>query len=343
MGTSILREQSEISFTEGTMDPENFTVQQRIIVAGVSLNKRLYPDRVLQEAAHLLEGVKTYEDHDSFFKSHGIANLTGYLTDPVYREGAIYATRHVRGKAREWLWPMIVDVVEGKAPADFFGCSINAIGKGREADSTDPDGCSVVVESISAFHSVDDVTSPAAGGGFVPLTAGVDDLTRQLLDAFEYQDWLEARPDYVEKMKNEWSTVRQTDAIKAANADADSYKLALEELQAKQGNDAKLLDQLIEARRELSVHKVLADVTMPVDWKADLQKRLIGAADPDEWAGIIEAEQRKAKHIPRAKPEVVGAGQRITETEQIEQSVENLVVPQGDENYEQWFKRVGKG
>ena len=62
---------------------------------------------------------------------------------------------------------------------------------------------------------MDDVTTPAAGGGFLPLVAGADDLTAQLLSALTYDEFIAARPEFVERLKRSIS-VRQTEAVATA-------------------------------------------------------------------------------------------------------------------------------
>src|SRR5690606_24382967 len=79
-------------------------------------------------------------------------------------------------------------VATGKAPKSLAGLSINAVGSARKRE----DG-GVVVEAISYAHSVDDVTTPAAGGGYVESVQG-DALAQALIEAMTYDEWVSGRP-----------------------------------------------------------------------------------------------------------------------------------------------------
>lgn len=349
MKTTVLHE--TVSLEGAVLNHEAYTVRQRVIVAGTSLNGRHYPAGVLQEAAPKLAGVRTFANHGA--GNRGVREITGYLTAPEYDAGdnAIYATRHVVGEARQWLWPLIVEVVEGRAP-NLVGCSISAIGTGEKTDE------GLTVTRIEQFHSVDDVTDPAAGGGFVALAAGVDDtLARALLDALDFDDWREARPEFVEQLQKEWKTIRQSQAVKAAQADADRLQAALSALQEQydgaqaelamlreQAGDARdaLSADLTQARRQLAIVRALAGTRLPVAWRDDLEARLL-EADDSQWASIIEREQHKATMALRQRVPVSGAGASIAPTVQMNAPTSASPLPRDNEDFASWQRRTQGG
>lgn len=342
MTTRILTE--ALDLTRATLDPEKFTVRQRVIQAGWSGNGRYYAEAVLREAAPLLDGVRTFADHPTRTEQRdrperSIRHITGYLRDPEWRDGALWATRHVVGEARAWLWPLMTEVVAGRAP-DLIGCSINAVGTGQPGDIDGQSG--IVVEQIAAFNSVDDVVAASAGGGFLPLVAGGDDLTAQLLGALTYDEWRAAQPAYVERLKQEWKTIRQTEALKSAQADAESLRLALNEAQTDRDDlraqVATLLAEIDQTRRDLLLNEALQSVPLPAPWRDDLRETLRGVA-PDGWADVIAREIAKARaagFAPRVA--VVGAGQQVAEATHERQA--NPFAPLPDEDAQTWWART---
>lgn len=351
MQTTALIERLDL--LEAHLDHENYTIRQRVIKAGWSLNGRYYSESALQKATSLLEGVRTFHNHPSRSEQkdrpeRSVRDITGYLKDPEYKDGAIYATRHVIGEAREWLWPLIVEVAKGNAP-NLMGCSINAIGTGKTGEFEGKKG--LIVEAITDFNSVDDVVSPAAFGSFVPLVASVgDDFTQSLLQALTYEEFCEARTDYVQRLKKEWQTVRLADETKAKLAEADTQvKAAKEETRIAQESvtekdaqletltaqrDAALLEAG-KARRELAVEKTLAKTKFNEEWKSELRGSLM-EAEPDTWLQIIESKRALLRAIP-VKPSVKNAA--IQESKPITATESQSLLPLDGENVDAWDKR----
>ena len=300
MKTTVLIERLDL--TEAQLDTANRTVRQRLIKAGTSLNKRDYSESVLSKAAPLFEGVKTYANHPSLDErksrpERSTRDITGWISDVVYENGTIYGTRHfTRTQAGNDSWALVEDIVSGKAPASLLGASINAVGKARTEQRS---GANVlVVESIEAVNSVDDVTTPAAGGGFELMMSAGDDVTAMLLNNLSYEEWFEARPEFVKRAQGEMKTVRQDDAVKAAKADADQLTEALTTAQTQiatlTGERDAALEEAGRKARELTVVDMLAKVNLPASYKAELREELPKLPE-SEWQKKIDKELAKAK------------------------------------------------
>ncbi len=353
MKTQLLIE--TLDLTEAVLDTDAHTVRQRLIVAGDSLNKRRYSEKVLQSASPLFEGVKTYANHPSKADiknrpERDVRNITGWVSNVTYENGALYGTRHfTETQAGKDVWAMVKQVVEGSAPASLVGGSINAVGKARKDDKSGV----VIVESIHAVNSVDDVTTPAAGGGFEALVASADTLTQDLLQALTFDEFFECRPDYIQRIQNEMKTVRQDKAVKAVQTEAD---MLTETVQTLEDNLKQAQEQILslEAERdaavaeayrkacEVGVENRLAKVQLPSEWKTDLRKRLL-EADPHQWNSIITTEQDKAKRANvLARVPVTGAGQRIAPTIQRKPSLIESQMPRDGEDAESWARRIAQ-
>jgi hypothetical protein len=348
--TGIYIEPMDLS--EAQLDPANRTVQQVIIRAGVSKNKRYYSEALLQTALLLFEGVKTYANHPQA-KGNGersVRELTGWIDGVEYQNGNLTGRRHfLRTQAGQDSWAIVEDIVNGKAPASLMGASINAIGKGKPGKMDNEEV--LIVESIEAIHSVDDVTNAAAGGGWEQLVAGGDELQQQLFAALDYQEYLEARPDYVDRLKREWKLVRLGDATKTALAESDKkvkdakqqmsqLEEALQQARAEADEYAevntKLLSELQTVRRELAVTDLLERNHLPAAYKKDLRERL-PLLEEAEWDAVLAKEMAKIKAsgtTPRVQ--VRNASAQTADTITLSRS---SPVPLEDENVEQWLRR----
>lgn len=340
--TSIFVEQLDL--TEAVIDRETRTVKQVIIRAGESKNKRMYGENVLREAAPLFEGVQTYANHPSRTErrdrpERSVNQLTGWISDVHFAEGKLIGTRHfTKNQAGSDTWALVQDIVEGNAPATLLGASINATGKARTVDGT------LIVEAITGVVSVDDVTMPAAGGGFVESASG-DDLLEQVLTDMSYEEWFESRPDYRKRLQKEMKAVRQEDAVKAAEAEAGRIQEALTETtqalqDLKEAHEAAQ-EELTRVRRELAIVEMLGKVKLPARWKSDLRTRLI-EADTAAWDGIVESELEKARTagaVPRVP--VHGAGQQVSAPVQ-QKSLKESLLPRPNEDVDAWRKRTSK-
>lgn len=306
-----------LDLTEAQLDLEQRTARQVIIKAGRSKNGRVYSDKLLQDAAPKFEGVQTYANHMSRSEKRerperSTRDITGWLSGVEYREGALYATRHfARTQAGQDMWALVEDVVSGKAPASLVGASIHAVGTASRVEKSDD----WIVESIERVLSVDDVTTPAAGGGFIAESAG-DEFTLALLENMTFEEWFEARPEYRERHANELKKVRQTAALKAAKADAEASRQALQEAQeqntALEADVTMLTAEVEQLRRDLTMEAALRRVNLPSVWEESLRSRL-EAAPLAQWAAIIADEKAKASAsgATRSRVNVQESGVRV--------------------------------
>ena len=346
-----------IDLTEAVIDEQNRTVRQRIIVAGKSKNNRLYSESVLEKATPLFEGVQTYANHQNKTdrSPRNIRDLTGWITQVEYREGALYGTRHfTRTEAGKDAWTLVEDIISGRAPKTLIGGSINAAGKGHVQDGV------LIVDSIEKVDSVDDVHMPAAGGGFERLAAGIeDDLTSTLLGLLEYQEWFEARPEFINRLKGELKTVRLDEVtkaklaeadqmVKAANSELETAQTALQEAQTHhatlQEANGKLLADLEQVRVKLAVLEALEDVQLPTVYKTDLRESL-PKLPTEEWAAKIKSEIQKAKSAGVSKPRVPVTDAGFQEAVQVTDITPlktgyDAIKPLPGEDYNAWLERT---
>jgi len=337
-----------LALNETVLDAGQRTARQALIRVGRSANGRIYRPEVLQKAAPLFEGVKTYANHPSASErrerpERSTRDVTGWLSDVEWREDALYATRHfTRTQAGQDAWALVEDVVTGRAPVTLIGASINAIGRATRNDDGD-----WLVESIDAVYSVDDVTTPAAGGGFLPLGEGAgDDLTAALLQHLDYHEWYEAGKEraFTIRLQNEMKATRQTEALKAATAEAERVTLALQEAQAEitslSEQNARLQQEVLAARRELELERALRQANLPAAWEASLREQL-AAAPVEQWAAIFERERTKAAQAGRTRPAVSGAGVVVAGAPSAA-PVPIALTPRDEEDVEAWLRRISK-
>lgn len=337
MKTQVIYE--AIGLTEAAFDRDNRVLRNvTLIKAGMSKNRRHYPESVLQAAAGLFEGVKAYNDHALF--GHKPTDITGWYTNVRYENSALKADRHfARTQAGEDVFSLVEDIVSGRAPKSLSGLSIAVIGEGTEKKF--PDGKALEVESITAAHSVDDVTEPAAGGAYLAAGDG-DGLAGKVFAALNYEDWQASRPDYLERLKKEWKQTRQDEALKTALAESEQLRAALETSQATLATltaerDAAAAGEAA-ARRELAVVEALAATPgIPAAWREDLRDTL-GRADPAEWMDILNRTKQKAQAAQRPRVPVTGA--EAVQRDPAPSAPPRAAVPQPGEDVMAWAARV---
>jgi hypothetical protein len=324
MKTQVLIE--SIHLDEAVVDRDNRAVAVTLIRPGWSANGRYYAPDVLAQAASLYENIQAFADHPSREQlrrgeGRSVRDVSGRYSDVhLGAGGELRATRHVFGQAGEAVWPLIVESVNSRTPV--IGLSMNAIGRAGRGKA--PDGREgVIVEAITAVNSVDDVTAPAAGGGFESLLMGQNDLTGDLLAALDYEEWIAVRPDLVERLKREWKQVRQTGAVVAANTERDRARQDLietqgqverlqEQLAAQETELAGLRGELARKGLEVELERALRNANLPAHWEDDLRAQLLDA-EPGDWPDILAREQRKAQTAGVRPPKVPvrGAPQRV--------------------------------
>jgi hypothetical protein len=233
---------------------------------------------------------------------------------------------------------LVQDVIEGHAPDNFIGGSINAIG--RAAKGKAPDGREgLIIESIEAANSVDDVTSPAAGGKFERLHAGVDDMTAALLNALTYEEFMESRPDLVDKLKTQLKRVRRDDVIRALEDERDTLKAQIATLETQTDPDPpeEPRDETARLQMTLRLEKVLREARLPQHWENTL-RTLVEKLDVSEWAATIQTFSALARDVKPPPIPVVGAGRDVQQSVPVREAFNP--VPGGDENYDEWSARM---
>lgn len=310
MKTIVLAEALDLS--EAQFDTDNRILRDVILIrSGKSLNKRNYPEAVLQSAVSVFEGSRAFDSHAK--GERRVGELTGYYQNVRYENGTLKADRHFLPTTAGKDVMAVVEAIKNGAPRTLAGLSINAVGTGKVQKI---DGEDILnVESITSANSVDDVVSPAAGGTYLTASTG-DELANAYIAALTFEEWFEARPEYVKRVQGEMKAVRQDDAVKAAKAEADQRQAALEIAQdtvtGLTEQNTKLLADIEAVRRELVLEKTLNKVQLPASWKVSLREQLT-KADPQEWEGIVEREIEKSK-MGAKRIEVTGAGQQVAES-----------------------------
>ncbi len=308
MNTTLLIE--SLDLTEAQFDPNTRTLKNvGLISAGKSLNKRFYSETVLKNAVTVFEGSKAFDSHAK--GERRVGELTGWYENVRFDGGKLKADRHFLPTSAGKDVMAVVEAILNGAPRNLAGLSINAVGSGKMQKLDGEDF--LHIESITAANSVDDVVSPAAGGSYIESAALGDELMMAYLKELTFEEFFNARPEYIKRIQNEMKTVRQDDAIKAAKTEADSNLKALTEAQIElttlQATHEAADAELAKARRELALEKALRVAGLPALYENDVRKRLIEKPE-SEWLEVINTEKMKAKRNAPALPIVTGAGQQ---------------------------------
>lgn len=305
-----------VDLTEARIDTESRSIKDVVLIrAGMSLNRKHYPANVLRESVKHFEGVKAYDSHAP--GSRRVAETTGWYANVRFDEGkqALIGDRYfTRTQVGNDVWAIAEDIVAGRAPASLAGLSINAVGVAREA--RDQQGAYMMVESITKATSIDDVTTPAAGGTY--LQASTDEgLAEALIGAMTFEQFIAARPEFTRRLQNEIKNVRATEQERAAQADATKASAALTEAQQQVTTLTETLEatqsQLARARLELAVEKVMSAMpSVPPSWEKSLREAFM-STPVKQWRGMIR-QYRQMAHDAGYKPAPVlveGAYQQV--------------------------------
>jgi hypothetical protein len=346
-----------IDLRESDMDEAEFIARGvTLIRPGFSTNKdgagrpRYYPRETLAEAAQIFEGTRSFANHpgrvsEKDLPERDVRDLTGYFENVRLADsGALQADFRVVGQARQWLWPMIL---ETQRKPDYVQLSINALGSQRIGEAEGKPA--VIVESILSSNSVDTVTSGAAGGGFTGalLASDGDEFMRALLAAMPFEQWYEARPEFLERLKNEMKAVRDDKFTKSLRLDLQEAQTEIERLKEQHRAER---DELMRLRRGALADRLLSESALPYKLRETIRPELL---DQEE-AGMKELVARAAKlhqGAPRIPVPVGGAGQRtVTTVETQKPSTPPLLeamgipdtrlVPRDHETPEAWAARV---
>lgn len=357
--TVILSE--SLDLTEANIDIENRVIRDVVLIReGMSLNRRYYPSDTLRNAVSVFENSSAYADHPQPGSKvpRNIRDTTGWYSNVRFSEGKLIADRYfTKNQAGQDVFSIAEDIIAGRAPVTLAGLSINAVGGGRVKKFDD--GEALQVESITKAQSVDDITVPAAGGQYMLTASAEDPLIKAIFDGLTYQEWFDARPEYVEKLLSAHKQVRLADETKAKLAEADQKVKAAEsdagqarqelteaqeEKQTLSDVNAKLLEEVNQARRELALEKALRAARLPELYEDDLRKQLL-PLPITEWAGRIAIEQTKAART-HAKPkvEVTGAGAQVNTPVDVTESVNDTdwLLPRANENFADWQGRLAR-
>lgn len=324
-----------LDLRETTLDKTEFVVRGATLIRpGFSANTdkagrpRYYPPETLKASVGLFEGARMFRNHPSRsaekdLPERDVRDISGWIEKArVGADGQLIGDVHVVGESREWLWPLIL---ETKLKPDLVELSINALGVSKIGEAQGK--AAVVVESLVAINSVDVVTTGAAGGSFAgALLAGRDagaDLTRGLLGAMAFDEWRSARPEFVAKLKGEWKTVRESDALKEARTNADKLSTQLAEAQ-KQHRAVEA--ELAVLRRGETADRLLSESGMPFELRKKVRPLLLAATTDAAMQEALKAENEKWKLAPKPPVKVEGAGQRagaqpITPVKQVNPAV----------------------
>jgi len=307
-----------IDLRESELDAAEFIARRvTLIRPGFSTNTdkagrvRYYPPETLRQAAKIFEGTRAYADHprrsdEKELPERSIRDLVGYYANvSALDDGRLVGDYKVVGEARQWLWPLITEAVQHKP--DLVELSINALGRTRLGEAEGR--AAIIVESIVDANSVDVVTTGAAGGSFAGALLHSDggDWTGKLLAALSFDEWRAARPEFIEQLKGEWKTVRESEAAQSLKQELMEAKQKIEQLSAASRADDS---ELANLRREKLADGLLAESGLPHKLRAAVRPELLTCADEAGMKTVLTREKAKYDSLPRVPVSVSGAGQK---------------------------------
>lgn len=296
-----------VTLAEAVSDAPSKTIEVTLIRPGWSANGRYYSKEALGRAVPTFEGSRAFVNHPSLSEQkerpeRDVRDLAGYYTNVRQADdGALKGTLNLIGARGEELAPLIHEAITKKP--DLLGVSINALGKTKMGEAEGRKG--ILVEDIikAPSTSTDIVTTPAAGGKFERLMNADDGFTKALLDNLEYDEWREARPDFLARMKNEMRTARKEELAESANtelatlreqvAQLESQRKGQEEAQTRAQQE--LTDKLRESEQRvisLIADSKLAQSKLPEAWAKELKPQLLKLTE-SEMDAAIETERKK--------------------------------------------------
>ncbi|MEW8494243.1 MAG: hypothetical protein AB2604_10595 [Candidatus Thiodiazotropha taylori] len=154
------------------------TFRIRVIRAGLSGNKTLYPDAVLREAVPLFDGVRVFVKSDEEHikgKGKDFRNLIGRLSNPKFIEGKEKDTGEIQADLElldsAEVTPKLREAVERDMAEDLFGFSIDADGTAKKRKGFRE------AKKITKVQSVDLIIEPGAGGQIIKLIEAMTEET----------------------------------------------------------------------------------------------------------------------------------------------------------------------
>jgi hypothetical protein len=307
---------------EAVLNDEQFVAQNvTLIRPGFSKNvdragrPRYYSADLLRQSAAKFDGVRAYANHprrtdEKELPERDIKDIVGYYENvKAADDGTVRGDFRVVGAARQWLWPLIQ---ETGRKSDLVELSINALGETTIGKAEERDA--ILVNSIVKGNSVDVVTTGAAGGTFkgALLASDTDQWTSDLIEAMPFEQWRTAKPDYIDRLKKEWATVRESEAIKAAEANVESYKAELATLQEKYQADT---GELVQLRRAAWADRILEASGLPVGLRQVVREDLMRCETEEAMQATAQREKRKYQAAPKERIAIDrGNGQIVKET-----------------------------
>lgn len=319
----VLRER--LALAEAAADDATRTVKGvTLIRAGWSANadkagrQRYYPAETLRrDGPSVFEGAHLHVNHPS--QSEGkdrpegdAFGVMGWYENVHWDD----ATASLKGDqvlvdrrmVTDELWPLIKAAVERKP--DLIELSINAVGT-MSAGTVEGRAAQVVetIERGGRPARVDIVTRGAAGGSFqgALLAADASDLTDDLLRAMPFEAWRQARPEYVERLKTEWKTTRDTAALAEVRAELERKETEWATLSEQHRAEVAELAQL---RRAATADRLLAASSLPHRLRPQVREQLLAVADEGAMQAVLASEHTKYQSAPKPPVTVAGGGQR---------------------------------
>lgn len=284
-------------------------VREVLIRAGTSKNENHYGEDLLRAAAGKFENVQTYADHPADFRSErSIRDLTGWINNVSFDEDekALIGTRHFTATAAgKDARGLAEAVIKGNAPEGLFGSSIYIAGSGTK----DTESGVTTIDSIDEVFSVDDVTTPAAGGGFAKMAESV-------------------YAKKVELMKQE--SASEVVEVEASVEETVDWQSELNELRL----------EIKQLRHEQAAREHVSSLRLPAAWRENVYAQLV-KADAADWDGIVEAEEAKAKEAPKSQSNTKEAAETLTEREGYPVGIA-WRLPRAGENVRDYLARVGE-
>lgn len=346
------------SLLESTLEDEQFVAHGvTLIRPGFSKNTdksgrpRYYPPDMLKRDAAKFEGVRSYANHprksdEKDLPERDVRDITGYFENvKASEDGTLKADYRVVGSARQWLWPLIKETAH---KPDLVELSINALG---ETSIGKPEGKdAVVIEAIVKGNSVDNVTTGAAGGSFAGalLASDPDQWTADLLSAVPFEQWRESHTDYVDRLKAEWKTVRETEALKESQATTEAIRVELKALQEKYQADTS---ELATYRRATMADRILEASGLPFDLRKPIREELLKLETEQEMQEAVERSVKTFKLAPKdpiridqgkgtPAPQVVSKPITVPKAAAMLFGLKENRMPREDESAEEYKQRV---
>jgi hypothetical protein len=306
---------------EAVLDDTQFVARGvTLIKPGFSKNvdgqgrPRYYSPDLLKQSVGKFDGVRAYANHPTRTASkelpeRDIKDIVGYYENvKAADDGVLRGDFRVVGAARQWLWPLIQET--GRKP-DLVELSINALGETTIGKVEDREA--ILISSIVKGNSVDVVTSGAAGGTFkgALLASDTDQWTTDLIEAMPFEQWRAVKPEFIDRLKKEWATIRESEAIKTAEAATEAIKAELATLQEKYQADSS---ELVQLRRAEMADRILEASGLPVGLRKEVREDLLKLETEEAMQEAVQREKRKYSAAPKDKI-VIDRGNGVTVTQ----------------------------